>query len=118
MTLPLTVDTIMGAYEYLRTTPPFIGWNLPEPADVEWKVGKTNSCFGWHDYKSKNHKHRIVISSGCIGHTMTLIQTVAHEMIHMHLRESAKERDRIHSKAFKKLSESVARTHGFDPKGF
>lgn len=36
--LHLTLEMLEGAYEYLRTTPPFRRWKLPPGADIEFHV--------------------------------------------------------------------------------
>lgn len=116
MTLPLTPEIVAAAYDFLRTTKPFCEWNLPEPEDVTFKIVRSNTCNGWH-LMDKGH-HTIAISRNGVAHTMTLIATVGHEMIHLFLRETGVDKRGRHSKVFYRLAEKVARIHGFDPKNF
>lgn len=116
MTLPLTPDVLEGAYEYLRRTRPFRDWNLPEPEDVKFKITRNKDTFG--SYQIDGTDHIISISARLIGRTDQLLQTMAHEMVHLH-QECAGMWDRNpHSKAFLKLAARVCYYHGWDPKVF
>lgn len=119
MTLPLTPETLEAAYEYLRTTPPFLRWNLPEGEEVKFKVGRRSSEFARYQWDGK--KHTITVSSASIGQTSTLIEKMAHEMIHLHLEERGMESrgtENTHSMAFRKFAAIVCKRHGFDVKAF
>lgn len=116
MTLPLSIEMLESAYDYFRATPPFRRWNLPEPEDITFKVGKDPSCYGWFDKKKK--KPTIAISTALVGHTQTLMETMAHEMIHLHEDMRGWRRGGEHSAAFRKWAQLVCKIHGFDPKGF
>ncbi len=117
MTLPLTPDTLRQAYDLLNTTPPFSRWNLPDADDITFKVVRDKTVAGWHT--RVGGKHTIAISASCVGHTARLVETMAHEMIHVH-EENARacREDVAHSAAFMKWAALVCKIHGFDPKGF
>lgn len=118
MTLPLTADTLRAAYDYLNTTPPFNRWNLPDGEDVNFKVAKDPHNYAWHD-KRKGKRHLLVVSQANVGHTQTLLESVAHEMIHVHEEHAgAGTRGVEHSRAFGKWAGQVCKIHGFDPKRF
>lgn len=115
--IPLTPETIAAAYDYLRTTPPFSGWNLPESDDVRFRVARTPKLRGW--YVIDGGRHLIAISTGCVAHTETLMMTLAHELIHLFLQETGADRaGGEHSAAFHKFGRQVCAVHGFDPKLF
>lgn len=117
MSLPLNPEILEQAYEYLRATPPFREWNLPEGEDVTFKVARDRTLQGW--YRMEGDTHVIAVSSHLIGRTHSLIELMAHEMVHLHQRSANMEtRDAQHNAAFLKLAERVARIHGFDPKLF
>lgn len=117
MALPLTSEMLATAYEYLRSTPPFVAWNLPDADDVRFKVARTPKLRGW--YVIEGDRHLIAISTGCVGYSLTLLMTMAHEMIHLFLNESGMDRTGgEHSAAFHKLGRQVCAVHGFDPKLF
>lgn len=120
MSLPLDKETLAAAYDYLRTTPPFSRWNLPESEDVAFSVSKTTADFGY--YRFDGRRHCINASSGKIGQTSTLMEFMAHEMIHLHLEQTGMESRRrtptTHNAAFRRFAAQVCKVHGFDPKAF
>ena len=118
--IPLTKETIEAAYEYFRTTPPFNKWNLPEPEDIIFKVGKDRHTIGWHITYTKKDKRKdvLAVSIKCVGHTDTLLITVAHEMIHIYLTMTGQDKGGEHNAAFKLYASHVCKVHGFDPKAF
>jgi hypothetical protein len=117
VTLVFTSDTLRAAYNFLNETQPFNRWNLPDGEDIEFRVVRDASRFGW--YRFDGNKHVIALSSSTIGHTQTLMQTVAHEMIHLHEENADACTPRIdHSAAFKRWAEQVCKHHGFDVKAF
>lgn len=114
MTLPLNHEILAAAYDYLRATPPFRDWNLPEAEDVKFVVIRDPKTAGWH--KITRGKDFIGVSSGCIGRTHSLMEVMAHEMIHLHQRDVCMDTRGVeHNAAFKKLVLKVAKFHGFDP---
>jgi hypothetical protein len=115
--LPLTPDTLRAAYNYLNETPPFCRWNLPEGDDVEFRVIRSKSDAGWH--MIVDSKDIIAVSSATIGRTQSLMEVMAHEMVHLHQRRIGTETaGTMHNRAFYLLSAQVCRFHGFDPKLF
>ncbi len=119
MTLPLTPEVLAAAYDFLRTTPPFSGWNLPEPEDIDFKVSRRTSEFG--RYQLVGDRHIIAMSGAAIGQTATLMHYLAHECIHLHLEITGMESrggPNTHNAAFRKFATQVCKVHGFDPKAF
>ena len=116
MTLPLNPEILEQAYEYVRATPPFCKWNLPDGEDVVFRVVWDPTRRGW--YNKIKGRHVIAVSSRCTGHTSSLIETMAHEMIHLHQESAGMENGAQHNAAFLKLAAQVCKVHGFDPKLF
>lgn len=117
MTLPLTREMLERAWDYFRETPPFKRMKLPPSGDVRFIVGRDKKIAGYH--KMANGKHIVGVSSGCIGRTHSLMEVMAHEMIHAHQRETSLHREGVeHNAGFLKIAERVCRIHGFDPKLF
>lgn len=111
MGLHLTPAMLEQAYSYLLTTPPFNKWKLPAVDDVEFHVT-------WHGdmYGDCSIPARIRISACRSSMTHKLVETMAHEMIHLHLmRTDARAH---HGARFKRCAAMVCRKHGFDPKTF
>jgi hypothetical protein len=118
MTLPLSRDVLAAAYDYLCTTQPFSEWNLPDSEDVKFRVIKSPDVRGWY-LLGQDGSHTIAISSRCIGRTQSLIETVAHEMVHLHQGDVKMDTPNAqHNRAFWKLADIVCEAHGFDPKLF
>jgi hypothetical protein len=116
VTLRLTKETLAAAYGYLATTEPFGRWNMPDADDVTFKVVRDRQKCGW--YQRVGDRHTISISASAIGHTASLLQIMAHEMIHLHEEATGMVRKSEHSAAFRKLAAAVCAVHGFDPKMF
>ena len=111
--LHITPQMIEGAYDYLRKTPPFSRWRLPDSDDVEFHVTRDGTTWGdvvdvpvW----------RLRVSGKLIGHTGTLMALVAHEMCH--IRQIMRKQRPTHGTTFQRLAAQVCRYHGFDPKLF
>jgi hypothetical protein len=116
VSLHLTPAMLQGAYDYLCATFPFSKWNLPDGDDVQFKVCRDPRIRG--DYIWDGRKHTIRVSSGTVGHTLSLMMTMAHEMIHVHETHCKACGRGEHSAAFKKWAKVVCKEHGFDWKLF
>lgn len=117
MSLPLHPEILQAAYDYFRTTRPFRQWNLPEGEDVKFKLIKDPANVGF--YNTINGNHVIAVNPKYVGRTQSLMELMAHEMIHMHQRLTKTETGNTeHNNAFVKLAERVCKYHGFDPKQF
>jgi len=108
---------IEAAYDLLRTTPPIKRWRLPEADDVVFRVVRDDFC-GSFRYDEKGVP-TMSISAKRVGKLQTLIEVVAHEMVHMKEdSEGLSRADVQHSARFKRLAAQVCRHHGFDEKTF
>lgn len=120
MTLPLTPEMLEACYEFLKTTKPFFSWNMPEGEEVKFTVGRATDCFA--HYQWDGSRHTITVSANAVAYTGTLINAMAHEMIHAHLwatkQELKRSGPRHHNAAFKRYAAQVCKIHGFDPKAF
>lgn len=119
MSLKLTVEMLRAAYDYVRTTPPFNRWNLPPSEVVTFKIGRMADIRGLHVYEFDTDKHSITISEVCVGRTSSLMEAMAHEMVHVH-QQAAKTPGRRseHGAEFRKFAARVCKYHGFDLKLF
>lgn len=120
MTLPLSAEMLEACYDFLCTAPPLSRWNMPPGEDVKFTVGKALDSFA--HYQWDGSRHTITVSANAVAHTITLIEAVAHECIHLHLwatdQESKDSGPRHHNAAFKRYAAQVCKYHGFDPKAF
>ena len=110
--MKLNPDILRAAYAFLAETEPFVRWPLPDAEDVVFKVYRSNVAYGDHGILP-NGRHEVRISERLVGHTATLLEVIAHEMVHMLDTGKAQ-----HGAAFHRLGRQVCRHHGFDPKRF
>lgn len=111
MSLPLTPHMLAAAYEYLRSTPPFKAWNLPEADVVEFHITRHVDREADHTTFTITGEHRIRVSENVVGTTDTLMQALGHEMIH-----AAK--GHAHGIAFRRAAKRACFLHGWDEKRF
>lgn len=120
MSLPLTPDMLVTCYEFLKTTPPFRRWKLPDADDVVFRLSKRRKEAGRYQWDGEHHN--ITASIYGIGHTESLMRFMAHEMIHLYLEkmgwESRHHSEEVHNAAFRKFAAQACKHHGFDPKAF
>jgi hypothetical protein len=119
--LQLTPELLESAYEYLRASPPFRGWNLPDSDQVTFRVMGARDRFGHfrgrHIKASADSFSEIAISAGVVRTTELLMATMAHEMIHLYQDENGWARGH-HNPQFRKLAARVCAIHGFDAEDF
>jgi hypothetical protein len=119
MTLKLTPDILRAAYEFLNSCEPFKFWNLPDGEDIEFHVSDDRVNHAWVNTGRRRKQPRIVVSRALVGHTLSLLQAIAHEMVHLiEVRAGLTPHNVQHGAAFKKLAARVCKIHGFDPKTF
>ena len=112
----LTPAMIEGAYRYLLTTPPFHRWKMPEADELSFRVSADRN-YGWYDFH--NGCHRISVSIKRVGQTASLLETVAHDMIHVYqAHHNLDSYSSQHNADFHRRARSICRHHGFDPKRF
>ena len=114
MSLPLTPHMLAAAYDFLRECPPFKGWKLPDSDAVQFHVTRHRDRYA--DHNTVRTEHVIRVSSYHTKTTDSLMQAIAHELIHA---RQAQTHDRgIHGPSFRRAAVQVCRAHGWDMKGF
>lgn len=124
--MEFTPDILRAAYAFLAETEPFSGWNMPDAEEVEFVV--TNSrvrCGRCHTYEllegplKRSYRFKVEISDTLHAYPVRMLETMAHEMVHIHLREAEgyKGKD-SHGKEFRAVAATVCVAHGFDPGAF
>jgi hypothetical protein len=112
MPIPLNVEMLAHAYEYLCCQKPFSTWNLPPSEDVKFLV--IRSADRYAHYQMVDGVHHIAVSTKFVGRHDVLIATIAHELIHLHMRATRMPSRNPHGKAFQKLADEVCKVHDFD----
>jgi len=114
MTLRLTPDMLAAAYDFMRTTEPFRLWSLPESDELGFCVVRDPALSA--DFGLREGMPCIRVSEASNGHTVTLLSTLSHEMVH--LRQHLTGDREHHGPRFKRMAARVCAVHGFDPKIF
>lgn len=110
----LTPHVLEGAYTFLCQAPPFNRWKLPEADEVEFRVSGFSDCYANYG-PTADGTPCISVSHRRVGHLRTLIETIAHEMVHLHL-DLKGVRGGEHGREFMRCWCLVAKHLGFDPK--
>lgn len=108
--LKLTRKALAAAYDYLRETEPFCKMGLPPSGAIRFEVVSRPEIFG--EFDPVGARPTIRVSRKNIGHTVTLMATVAHEMLHLdqHQRDDRE----THGRRYKRKAARVCAVHGFD----
>lgn len=118
MKLTLTPALLARAYDYLCATEPFVKWKLPPSDVIKFSVYKRKDRFAHYECKGEG-LHYIKVSSVLVGSHASLLSTMAHEMLHLHMNFAAcLDLRSPHGEAFNKLADKVCKVHGFDRKLF
>jgi predicted SprT family Zn-dependent metalloprotease len=103
-----------AVYDCLRAFPPFAGWNLPTSSEIAFKVTLSQDTFGTFELRCE--KPHIEISTLIVTNWHMLVETMAHEMIH--LRQCRMGRAVDHDVEWQKLATRVCREFGWQRQGF
>jgi hypothetical protein len=110
--IQLNVEMLAHAYDYLCCQKPFNTWNLPPSEDVKFLVIRSPDRYA--HYQMVGGVHHIAVSTKFVGRHEVLIATIAHELVHLHIRAARIPMRTPHGKAFQKLADEVCRAHDFD----
>jgi hypothetical protein len=106
---------IEATYEYLRSMPPFRRWKLPPGNKIKFRVSNSDGNAGLHEVYS-NGDQVLSVSGKRVGHLNLVIQTVAHEMVHVYHHKLKLKA--AHGADFRRHAALICRKMGFDPKAF
>ena len=110
--LQLTPERLAAVYDMLRAFPPFCRWQLPPASVVKFHILKTDK---WQaDWWLEGNTHHIRVSEKKHGHLVSLIESMAHEMVHVRQRIAKTETKGDHNAEFRKLAERICKALGFD----
>lgn len=112
MSAIITDQSVKAMYSLLKKMPPFNEWNLPPAHLIKFKVDPELKCLGElhvKPFKMKfGTKHQ--------EHFMTILTTVAHEMIHLHLYIEGVKSWNQHRKIFRDKANQIGNLFGLDRK--
>lgn len=112
--MKLTALDLVCAYNYLNSHPPFTKWNLPSHDRIRFVVKRSLMQMGEYDVDP----HTIIVSSKTNENLQQVLETVAHEMVHMacEIKDYYKHPD--HDYHFQRLAKQVCRQFGWPIKDF
>lgn len=106
---PVDPEDVAAVYDMLRALRPFRRWKLPPSESVKFFIRPMPKESA--EWRYDGTTHEVHISALNIGHLDNLVQSVAHEMIHISIGKPG------HGTEFKRRAKLVCKW-GFDPKSF
>lgn len=110
----LTPHILRAAYDYLKLTPPFNRWKLPDSSEVTFRVTRKRREAGSCDISGDTIE--LSMSDVLNGHSASILTTMAHEMVHV--RQHVLGHNLSHGRGFQTMAAQICRKHGFDLLGF
>jgi hypothetical protein len=115
----LDKEIMAGAYDLLRTTLPFKRWKLPSSDAVSFRTTNSTATRGEFYLTVETKRPVINISQRLHSNLALLIETMAHEMIHLHEDTRHRARNDVqHSWVFRRYAKQVCRRHHFNLENF
>lgn len=106
-------------YDMLRQLPPFDKWGLPGSEWIVFELPKRKDVLGEFIESSDGAKpHRIKVSAVSHDHVFNVLQTLAHEMLHLVQAIQKTNNTAQHNADFRKRARAVCKEYGWDYKFF
>ena len=115
MSFPLSPEHLAAMYDCYRQLPPFDKWKLPESDEIEFRTPARVDVDGEF---IAGKPHVITVSSARHSYTFSIMQTLCHEMLHLHEERSGQSNKSQHNAAWKRLAKRVCAIHGWDYRAF
>lgn len=112
----VTPDRVAAVYDCLRHFPPFCNWKLPSSEDIELHVSLQEDAFAV--YHRSGEQHGITISMTLVKNWQTLVESVAHEMVHLHQARAGTETRAEHNREWRRLAKTVCDSFGWNKDNF
>jgi len=107
---------LAASYELLRSTKPFNRWHLPQAQNIRFRVYRSKAERG--QLEREGERLIIGVSEHSNGHLYSLLETLAHEMVHLRMILLGMRSWNAHGVHFERLARQVCAAHGFDLKAF
>jgi len=110
----LTERQLRSIYVMLISSPPFNKWHLPDEYRIQFKVNKMTMSKGFFNVDP------LIIVISMVTHTglMDVVETMAHEMVHLYGERTGNGGHEDHNEKFKDDALEVCKVWGFDPSTF
>lgn len=110
----LTGQILQATYDLLRTLPPFHHWRLPHSSSLIFRVNRSTMTLGTFDVDPP-----IISLSSVMNKTMQdVLETMAHEMTHLHLERNGKGGHEDHNEGFTNARDEVCLAWGWNKDKF
>ena len=115
----LTPERLAAVYDCLRQFPPFNRYGLPPSSEVKFGfIRDTITAADYIAYVRDYDSHLIRFNPHFNGHLNTVMERMAHEMIHLHQRIRRHETNAMHNADFKRKARRICQIYGWDFKRF
>jgi hypothetical protein len=108
----ITEASIRAIYEMLTKIYPFNTWKLPSSRKIKFVVDHKIDLLGQMHMKP----FKMVIGTKHQEHFITVVTTIAHEMVHLKLYLDKDPSYNVHRKSFREKAEIIGELFGFDRK--
>jgi hypothetical protein len=108
----ITEQSVKMIYSMLRKLPPFDSWKLPPASKIKFKVDPNFKFMGELDVKP----YKMTFGTKHQEHFLSIVTTVAHEMVHLHLYLEGVASYNQHRRIFRQKSAEIGSLYGFDRK--
>lgn len=112
--MKLSAAILAQAYTGLSLLPPFSGWRIPAAEHVNFRITKSSMVYGTYDADP----HEITISRTMCLTPADLVQTMAHEMVHIALERKGAKDHADHDASFREAAQEVCAVFGWDADKF
>jgi hypothetical protein len=114
--MQVTPERVAAVYDCLRHFPPFCSWKLPPADEIELHISLQEDAFAV--YHRKGAQHGITVSMTLVKNWQTLVESVAHEMIHLHQARAGTETRAEHNREWHRLAKTVCDSFVWKREGF
>lgn len=114
--LPLTPERLRAIYTCLRAFPPFCRLKLPD--SVSLRVTRHKDREGHYTRYLHTDKHVVCVSEVAVDYFGSVVEVMAHEMIHLHQGVAKTETSGEHNAEFLRIAKRACRSFGWDYKKF
>ena len=112
--MKITPRYLATMYYMLAALPPFNRFKLPSEHEVDFKINRSSMLLGSYDVDP----HLIIISRVACHDYKEVMETLAHEMVHLALEQRGASDHSDHDSAFNCLAAEVCTIWGWDFKEF
>ena len=105
---------LIAAYEYLYSVAPFSEWDLPSSNAISFEVNRSRQMQGEYD----TDPHTIRASSYFCKTQQSVLETVAHEMVHLHMERAGQYSHADHGRDFKAHAKTICKAFGWKAADF